>query len=131
MLALRVAVAAGLLGIVSIPGCTQAEQESAATGSGSSAAAGPAAAPPPSAAESASIGDAGPAARYLSELAFEGLHILERDGDHVRIFKGGQASERPLRLRAGWRTMKAARTALRKALAIPKPVPAARIAMFP
>ena len=64
----------------------------------------------------AAVAAAGPAAPYLSELPFEGLHILEREknGDHVRVFREGRASDSPLRLRAGWRSMKAARAALNK-----------------
>ena len=41
----------------------------------------------------------------------------------VRIFREGQASEAPLRLRAAWRSMGEARAALTEALAIPAPEP--------
>lgn len=67
--------------------------------------------------------DGTPAAKYLSEFDFPGLHIIERDGEALRLYPNGrmpQLGDASLRIpSANWRSMEGARRALEAALHIP------------
>eukprot|EP00929_Paragymnodinium_shiwhaense_P118553 TRINITY_DN90474_c0_g1_i1.p1 TRINITY_DN90474_c0_g1~~TRINITY_DN90474_c0_g1_i1.p1 ORF type:complete len:530 (+),score=116.00 TRINITY_DN90474_c0_g1_i1:64-1590(+) len=68
------------------------------------------------------LASADPADKYLSDSYFPGMHILERHGDQLKLYREGSkpTTEKPaLTIEASWKTMEEARAALEKALSIP------------